>query len=232
MRIFNNFFLISLIIFSSGCVGLRGVKTIESGFYTARWYINPNIEESKMLGSSTSDYGAAAEKKRDNYIIKYFDYQGKEIPQEDLKRVKSSRKFWRSYLTRTQYMENKKRDFERNLKEFIFVDDNMSDEKFKEAIDNGATLYQVSGTREEYIKAAQKNIKVDDWEDDPNQFYYIKDEHGKFVIESHISSPHLSYVVIPIKQCFGNGWCEVYPSRRDHQTTFYVKESALLDSAN
>ena len=227
MTIYNKFFLVFIMIFSSGCVGLRGVKSIESGFYTERWYINPNIEDSKMLGSSTSDYGAAAEKKRDNYIIKYFDYQGKEIPQEDLKRVKSSRKIWRSSLSREQYMENKKHALVKDIKIHVFSDDNLSEEELKKARSNGP-LIRASWTRAEYIKKAQENIKVDDWEDDPNQFYYIKDEHGKFVIESHISSPHLSYVVIPIKQCFTDGWCEIYPSRRDYKTTSYVKESALL----
>lgn len=238
MKIRNNTLLLVLIIFLNGCaIDLHIdterylVKTVESGFYTARWYINPNIEESKMLGSSTSDYGAAAEKKRNNYIIKYFDYQGKEIPQKDLKKIKSSRKFWRSYLTREQYMESKKYDFERNLRQFIFADDNMTEEELKKTRSDFSRT-RVSWTRTEYIKKAQENIKVDDWEDDPNQFYYIKDEHGKFVIESHISSPHLSYVVIPIKQCFSDGWCEIYPSRRDYKTTSYVKESALLDFAN
>lgn len=235
MKKYKNLLLSILTIFFSGCVidyETNRVKIGGTQFYDEKWYINPNIEESKMLGSSTSDYGAAAEKKRDRYIIKYFDYQGKEIPQKDLKKIKSSRKFWRSNLTREQYMESKKRNFARNLQEFVFVDDNMSYEKFSEASDNGVTLYHTSGTRAEYIKTAQENIKVDDWEDNPNQFYYIKDENGKFIINSHISEPHLSYVVIPIKQCFENGWCEVYPSERYPKTTFYVKKSALLDYTN
>ncbi|NCD00366.1 MAG: hypothetical protein EOL95_11805 [Bacteroidia bacterium] len=204
------------------------VKTNETGFYTEKWYRNPDIKESKMLGSSTSDYGAAAEKKRHQYIIKYFDNEGKEIPQKDLRKIKSSRKFWRSYLTREQYMESKKRNFERNLKNFVFSDDNMTEEELKN-IRSDFSRTRVSWTRAEYIKNAQKSIKVDDWEDDPNQFYYIKDKDGEFIKKSHISVAHLSYIVVPIKQCFGNGWCEVYPSRREHQTTFYVKESALLD---
>lgn len=70
----NILLIILLIIFFNGCVvdlsidtemGL--VKTNERGIYTEKWYINPDIKESRMLGSSTSDYGAAAEKKRDIY---------------------------------------------------------------------------------------------------------------------------------------------------------------------
>lgn len=236
MTIILKILWICLILQFSGCAidlsidtewGL--VKTVETGIYTEKWYRNPDIKESKMLGSSTSDYGAAAEKKRHLYIIKYFDNEGKEIPQKDLRKIKSSRKFWRPNLTREQYMESKKRDFERNLKNFVFSDDNMTEEDLKKAISKGN---RVGGTRAEYIKNAQKSIEVDDWENDTNQFYYIKSENGKFVIKSHISVPHLSYVVIPIKQCFGNGWCEVYPSRRDHKTTSYVKESVLLDFAD
>lgn len=231
MKIYKNILLYILTIFFSGCVidyETNRVKTGGTQFYEEKWYINPNIKESKMLGSSTDDYGAAAENKRDRYIIKYFDNEGKEIPQKDLKKIKSSRKFWRSNLTREQYMESKKRDFERNLKNFVFSDDNMTEEELKK-IRSDFSRIRVSWTRSEYIKNAQKSIEVDDWEDDPNQFYYIKDENGKFMIKSHISVPHLSYVVVPIKQCLGNGWCELYPSRRDHQTTFYVKESSLLE---
>jgi hypothetical protein len=203
------------------------VKTVKTGIYTEKWYRNPDIKASKMLGSSTSDYGAAAEKKRHLYIVKYYDNQGKEIPQKDLKKIKSSRKFWRSNLTKEDYMETKKHNFERNLKEFVFSDDNITEEELKK-IKSDFSRTRVSWTRAEYIKKAQKSIKVDDWEDDPNQFYYIKDKNREFAKEGHISEPHLSYVIVPIKQCFEDGWCEVYPSRRE-SLTFYVKESALLD---
>lgn len=232
MNAYKNILLsILTILLFNGCAidyEINRVKTGGTQFYEEKWYINPNIKESKMLGSSTSDYGAAAEKKRHLYIIKYFDNEGKEIPQKDLRKIKSSRKFWRSYLTKEQYMENKKRDFERNLKNFIFSDDNMTEEELKKARSDFSRT-RVSWTRTEYMQKGQESIEVDDWEDDPNQFYYIKDKDGDFIKKSHISVAHLSYIVVPIKQCFGNGWCEVYPSSRDPKTTFYVKESALLD---
>lgn len=233
-----------LIIFFNGCVvdlsidtdrGL--VKTDEKGIYTEKWYINPDIKESRMLGSSTSDYGASAEKKRDIYIIKYFDTYGKEIPQSDLKKVKSSGKFWRSHITREQYLEDKKQRhsletcFDRRN---VFLDEDRSRTALEQRRQElGLTKYQSlfmsTNTKKECIKRSKEPI-IDDWENNSNQFYYTKDENGKFIIKAHISPsyPSQPYIVVPIKQCFENGWCEVYPNQRNSET-IYVKKSALVD---
>jgi hypothetical protein len=226
------FSLLIVFMLLTGCTS--NVKTISSGFYTEKWYINPANKESRKLGGSTKDYGASTEKRRDKYIIKYYDYQGNEIPNDDLYKIRLNGKFWHKNWTKERYMENKKRTrdpekcFDRRN---VFLDDDRSKEALeKRKKEIGLTKYQIlfmsNITKEECIKKAKEPI-IDDWQDDPNQFYYKKDELGKYVIYDNVSGPnYMKYRILPIKWCIDDEWCELYPGTRVN-IKLYVKKSAL-----
>jgi len=167
VRRYRNILLLFQIILLSGCVinlEPNRVKTGGTQFYEERWYINQNIKDSTRLGSSTNDYGAAAEKKKDRYIIKYFsNATGEEIPLKSIYKVKAYK---------PQY-------------------------KIGEYID--PSLYQ---------------------------YLYFKDSIGNYTQYKEIFiEPHLSEYTIPVKQCFQDGWCQLYEDWNNK--IFYIKESAL-----
>lgn len=115
MTIFNKILsLLFIVMFLSGCTGLRAVKTIGDITHEEIWYINPNFKDSQMLGSGTSDYGAASEAKRDKYIIKYYAREdGKEIPEKDLWRIKVTAESHKDQHDPNQfyYIKNSNGDF-------------------------------------------------------------------------------------------------------------------------
>lgn len=200
-----------------------------------RWYIDPNNKNSKHLGSGTKYYGAAAEKYKDDYIVKWISqFTGEEIADNDLYKVKRSNKFWRKTYTKEQYMEKKKQNYKNELEHTVFVDDPMYNEFFVHNSKTGKLIFPTEQywgsskkTRSEYIVSGKKEMEVDDWEDDLNQFYYEKDDKGNFIIYNHISNipSYKEYAVVPIKQCFSDGWCLTY---KDYQgKDLYVKKEAL-----
>lgn len=227
--------ILSIIIFFTGCSARLAfldsslVRTISTDFYEERWYRNPDIKDSRMLGSSTADYGASAEKKRDKYIIRYFSSTtGEEIPSSDIYKVKKSEKFWAKHFTKEEYMENKERTYKMVLQKYTFTDDNQSKEALeKKKKENGITgLNIANGTRADYIVKGKEIMNKDDWEDNPNQFYYEKDEKGNYILYYHIDiASYKEYGIIPIKQCFEDGWCQVY--EKDDGKIVYVKKSIL-----
>lgn len=217
---------ISLIF--SGCVfSEQGIVKIGgTRFYTEKWYIDPANKDSRMLRGSTKDYGASAERMRDKYIVKYYNKRGDAIPTNNLWKIKCNGKIWRPNLTKEQYMENKKQIFDKNLKQCVFLNDDRSSEALKKKREENNILCLPNETREEYIKKAKELIKIDDWQDDPSQFYYIKNYNDNFVIENAIAcEPWKKYEIFPIKQCSNDGWCEIYEDWNGK--VFYVKKSAL-----
>jgi len=213
------------------------VRTSGAGILAyEKWYINPEIKNSKHLGSSTEYYGASAEKYRDNYIIKIIStFTEKEIPAEDLYKVKRSDKWWRADSSREKNMQNMIHNREQRIKTTICIDDPLYNEvvvKYKNGeihVDSRKGYYfHTYETREEFEKRVRAEIIEDDWEDDPNQFFYEKDEKGNFIIFSHISDMHPSkkYAIIPIRQCFSDGWCLTYKPISGED--LYVKKAALI----
>lgn len=108
-------------------------------------------------------------RKNEIYIIKYFDTYGEEIPKNDLKKVKSSGKFWRSHITKEQYLEDKKQRrsietcFDRRN---VFLDEDRSKEALeKRRQEVGLTKYQSlfmsAHTKEECIEES-KRPTIDD----------------------------------------------------------------------
>jgi len=200
-----------------------------------KWYINPDIKNGKHLGSSTEYYGASAEEYRDNYIIKIFSkFTDKEIPMEDLYKVKRSDKWWHPDSSREKNIQAKIHNREQNIKTTLCIDDPLFDKhiivikgKIQFYSGDGYLSYTLE-TREEFEKKARARVIEDDWEDDPNQFFYKKDEKGNFIIFSHISDMHPSkkYAIIPIRQCFSDGWCLTYKDISGEN--LYVKKAALI----
>ncbi len=205
-----------------------------------RWYIDRNNKNSKHLGSGTEYYGAAAEKYKDNYIVKWVSqFTGEEIPANDLYKVKKNNKHWNKNRTKEQYMNGMRNNREVRIKKTLCIDDPRYNE-FSLWGDNGKLLQNgklslfkegywdhTNKTRAEFEKEVWSIEIVDDWEDDPNQFYYEKDEKGNFIVYDWISGvmPHLKEVIVPIKQCFSDGWCLTY---KDYQgKDLYVKREAL-----
>jgi len=64
------------------------------------------------------------------------------------------------------------------------------------------------------------NGKDADEQDDENLFFYIKNE-GSF--NKYFAIP--ANVLAPIKECYENGWCKLYPTT--YPETLYVKRSIL-----
>lgn len=204
------------------------------------WYKNPNNKNSKSFGSGTESYGAAAEKYKDNYIVKWISqFTEEEIPASDLYKVKKSNKHWKKTYTKEQYMKSMVHNREVGIKKTLCIDDPRYNE-FSLWGDNGKLLQNgklslfeggywahTDKTRVEFEKEVRSIEIVDDWENDSNQFYYEKDEKGNFIVYDWISDvmPHLKEVIIPIKQCFSDGWCLTY---KDFQgKDLYVKKEAL-----
>jgi len=205
------------------------------------WYKNPNIKDSQSFGGSTKDYGASAEQRKDKYIIKWISqFTKEEISTNDLYKVKRSGKFWRRGWTKEKYIENKKKGIELSIEKTLCIDDPrykeffIQDEKGKLINKDGRLTLTKEGyfshtneTRYEFEKRMRNIEIVDDWESDPNQFYYEKDEKGNFIIYDHISNipSYKEYAVVPVKQCFSDGWCLTY---KDYQgKDLYVKKEAL-----
>jgi hypothetical protein len=65
---------------------------IRKGYYVERWYLNPNYNKSD-IPKGTAFYGAAAEKIKNRFTIKYYICDFKightvEIPREDMRKVR------------------------------------------------------------------------------------------------------------------------------------------------
>lgn len=237
-------FIITCLLFLNGCFYMdedfrREPDLVKKAGGTIialeRWYRKPNNKNSKHLGGGTEYYGAAAEKYRDNYIIKWISqFTGEEIPASNLYKVKRSNKYWRQNQTKEQYMERKKQHYESNLEHIVFIDDPMYNEFIVNNPKTGKLKFPTEKywsssemTRAEYIISGKKIMETDDWEDDPGQFYYKKDEKGNFIIYDWISDvpSYKEYVIVPIKQCFSNGWCLTYKDSKGKD--LYIKKEAL-----
>lgn len=203
------------------------------------WYINPDITDSKSFGNSTADYGASAEKRKDNYIIKWISqFSGEKIPDSDLYKVNQSKKNWKKGLTKEEYIKRKQERFEFVIKSTLCIDDPVYIEFYtnnpkmaKPTIPFKGYWHISKKTREKFEKEIReemkKEIKKDDWEDDPNQFYYEKDEKGNYIVYDYISDviPYKEYVTVPIRECFSDGWCLTYKDRLGKD--LFVKKEAL-----
>lgn len=78
------------------------------------------------------------------------------------------------------------------------------------------------------------NGKRFNYQDDDNLFYYIKKENNKFAkrINSYRNSSHAirfyddnEPVILPIKKCYENGWCKLYPNY--YNEDIYVRKEIL-----
>lgn len=83
-------FFIILLISMVGCANefMGAKKIIYNGFlYVERWYLNPEYDK-RDIPSGTAFYGAAAEKVKDRFTIKYYIDDGNksniEIPASDM----------------------------------------------------------------------------------------------------------------------------------------------------
>ena len=119
------------------------------GFYVERWFLNPDYKTD--IPKDTAFYGAAANKIKDKFIIKYYiadkDDSIVEIPKKDMWKIKSN-----SYI-------------------HIKISDN---------------LYKVS----KYAPSGLYNLEL-----------------------------------IPIKKCYKNGWCKLYPTSYDINA--YIEKSNI-----
>ncbi|MGG7049268.1 MULTISPECIES: hypothetical protein, partial [unclassified Campylobacter] len=92
----NTLFIFFITLFFSGCVGKYGCNKdffsdrISVRGYTniiEEWYIDKNNPNSRILRGRTADYGASVEKKKHNYIIKYFSGNCQPISKNDLFKI-------------------------------------------------------------------------------------------------------------------------------------------------
>lgn len=227
----------AFILLISGCS--TRVKNIGGICHNENWYIDPANNNSRIFRSGTEDYGASAEQKRDRHIVKYFLYDRNyndsiEIPKNKMWKVKCNGKYWHENLTRAQYMENKKQRYSLENcfdRRNVFLDEDRSKEALeKRRQEVGLTKYQSlfmsTNTKEECIER-HKEPMIDDWEDDPFNFVYTKDKNGTYSISFYIGSncePYRDFVMIPIEECFEDGWCKILCLTSD---SLYVKESVL-----
>ncbi|QDE31389.1 hypothetical protein [Shewanella polaris] len=76
----------------SGVSFLGATKYIDTGYYIERWFVNPEYQEEVPEG--TAFYGAAADKIKYRYIVKYYIYDGENddvlIPSEKMWEVRKS----------------------------------------------------------------------------------------------------------------------------------------------
>ena len=92
------FFIVGIFI---GCSNppFMGAKKfiVKGGMYLERWYLNPEYNSSEVP-SGSEFYGAAAEKIKDRFTIKYYIYDGErsdsEIPKSDMWVVNHNGKGW------------------------------------------------------------------------------------------------------------------------------------------
>jgi len=105
----------------------------------------------------------------------------------------------------------------------------------KRGVDYVETCYDSNreSPMEWYLEVSDKNWVsdwVNNWEHDETKFHYIKDKNGAFIKKSHIgTNAFAKYTYVAVKECFKDGWCELYPSIfKNIHSTFYVKEKALL----
>lgn len=82
--------LIMIVLLFSGCSGVNFMgasKWVGGGLYVERWYLNPEYDK-KDIPSGTAFYGAAAEKIKNKFTVKYYIQDGKdqtvEIPLKDM----------------------------------------------------------------------------------------------------------------------------------------------------
>lgn len=93
------FLIISSIFIFSGCfsdVNFMGAsKWVGGGLYVERWYLNPEYDK-KEIPSGTAFYGAASEKIKHKFTVKYYIEDGKdetvEIPLKDMWSIKHNEK--------------------------------------------------------------------------------------------------------------------------------------------
>jgi hypothetical protein len=74
------------------------------------------------------------------------------------------------------------------------------------------------------------NGKRNNKQDDDNLFYYMKTKTGKLIKakDSYYNDlmPISRGIELPIRKCYQNGWCELYPSYDGR--TLFIKKSILL----
>ncbi|MBF6670186.1 hypothetical protein CSPB12327_08575 [Campylobacter sp. RM12327] len=132
-----------------------------------------------MLGGSTADYGASAQKKKYNYIIKYFTHDCKEeIPKNNIYRIDSLRRGDIDYLI------------------------------------------QISNTQRNKNISEDEILKEYKYE---RRYFYIKDQNGKYKIDSEIEGDYRNIAIIAIRQCFDDGYCKTY-EYADGKTYYVLKK--------
>ncbi|QCD45660.1 hypothetical protein [Campylobacter mucosalis] len=123
-------YIFFIALFFNGCIGRYGCNdgffsNIASinvmGTYIEEWYIDPNNPNSRMLGGSTADYGASAQKKKHNYIVKYFTLDCNEITRDNIFRIDSLSDVDRTWLAYDESLKRKKKvDIDEILKEYRY----------------------------------------------------------------------------------------------------------------
>lgn len=169
MRKFNALFSLTVVILLAACSWspnfMGAEKWIGGNIYIERWFLNP--DKPTRIPEGTAFYGAAANKIKNRFIIKYYIAEANgdsttEIPANDMWKVKHNGKY---------YTE----------------------------------------------------------QDDDNLFFYVRD--GNNFKKYHVAGADCCLTIdeddklLPIKECYKNGWCELYPT--EFRKTLYVKRSIL-----
>ena len=185
MKVLNLIVVVTICLLFSGCADIYGCDKrffsdkVSTSMYSniiEEWYIDPNNPNSVMLGGSTADYGASAEKKKHNYIIKYSADNCEPISKNDL--------FKTNAIDQVDRYWGARRESER-LGRYV--------------------------SEEEYLNLIGYE----------KRYLYTKDQNGNYKLYRETFED-----VYAIKQCFNDGYCQLYANRDGN--IYYILKKFLI----